>query len=193
MKKLIRALIVPAFLLVLPGIASAATIVAFSGSGTSGTDPFGHPWLVNTTEDGDGAWGIPGLGEGTLQYSGSETAYDFHITFFDSQGAIAIDALTPNPGGASGFNESTRFVAGSTLWDRFVLGNSVSFLAPGADGLAVGESFFVNVTFLRPISGDLTFDASWTNAAEAPEPASLLLLGMGVLAAGTRRWRQSKA
>jgi hypothetical protein len=201
MHTFMRAIIGLALVLVLPATGLASTIVAFSGSGavgTSGTDPFGHGWEINTTildPIGNGAWGIPGLGSGTLPYAGTESAYDFHITFTDSQGAIAINDITPNPEGTCCYNESTRFASttDALVWTRIVTGNSVSFFAPGTNGLDLGDSFFVNVTFLRPIVGELSFNAEWTNAA-VPEPGSLLLLGTGLVgAAAVRRWRQRKA
>jgi len=148
--------------------------------GGSGVDPFGHAWEVKTS-----SWGIPGLGEGVLAFGGPDSALDFHATFWDDHGPIAI--LTTPASGPFGFEVTTRFsnLADGALWTRVIAGNHVDFFA--GPSLENGENFFVNIVFARDIVGDLRFEAAWTGV---PEPSSVGLMSLGVaglIAAARRR------
>jgi hypothetical protein len=158
-------------ILLLVGPVSAGVLITWGGSGTSGTDPYGHGWSVlndwvNTAQD---SWGIPGLGAGTLSWGGPVAIHDFHITFTDLPPGVAINPLPP-PGGPGGSDDSTRFsnLGDLVLWDRVISGNQVSFYAPDMSAaLDPGDGFFVNVVFTGLTPGGVTFEASYTVATGA--------------------------
>jgi hypothetical protein len=161
----------------------AAYPVAWGGAGGAGLDPFGHGWTVGVTSTGGTAWGIPGLGLGTLPFLGPCCATDFHIEFFGVPAGVSIDYLTPE-GGPFGFNESTRFSAtgDGVLWTRVAVSpTAVSFFAPAGTSLAPGEDFFVNITF-DGAYGPVAFEAVWTGIPE-PGTWAFMLSGLAGIAA----------
>ncbi len=172
-------------ILLLVGPASAG--VTWGGSGASGTDPYGHAWSVQNDwlHPNQDSWGIPGLGQFTLDWNGPVPIHDFHITFTDLPPGVAINSVPPpeDPGGS---DDSTRFsnVDDWVLWDRVISGNQVSFYAPAGEALDPGDEFFVNVVFTGLTPGGVAFEASYT---VIPEPSTWALLGAGLLALVVRR------
>jgi PEP-CTERM motif len=157
-----------------------ADVFPFSGHGTSAGDaaPLPLQWVVG---DSNNTWGIPGLGLGNATWPSQTSVTDFHITF--TSRTIADDAFT-------------AFVNVSEAVDwTFVINNgqdssSIDFFAPAGTSLDSGELFFVNVHWNEDASAVRDFSAHWTTAA-VPEPASLMLLGVGAVAlAAVRRRRR---
>jgi hypothetical protein len=186
------------------GVSSAnAVTILWGGSGHSGTDPLGNPWVaLNNQGDGSGSWGIPGLYQGVLQLPGNQSFTDFHITFLDRRQGVFIDP-EPQPVAPDGSDESTRFSALTdfVLWTRVIsgAGTGVSFYAPAGTSLDPGETFFVNVAFTGALPSaavaDLpvvSFEASWTQDTAVPEPISaglgcMSLIGLALAASRRRR------
>lgn len=158
-----------------------AGAVSFSGTGNSGIDPLGNTWLL--TPDFDAVWGEPGFAKGLIQFNGngsSSGSADFATSF----------TFTLQPGVATSISNSifTRFrdTSTSTDWEQVIApdGSSVTFTAPAGTQLSNGDEFFVNVNFTSPISGpQFAFTAGWDvgGGTSVPEPASMALLGAGVL------------
>jgi len=177
--------------------AASASTITWSGTGQSGTDPYGHGWQFNTQANGDLAWGIPGLGAGTDVWQGDDWISDFHITFFNLPDGVEID-VNPVPTSPFGFDESTRFsnVTDGALWNRSISGNHVDFWAANyiTDRVDIGDEFFVNISFTGPVDTAaferIGFRAAYTMT---PEPSTLALAGLGLAGLGlaVRRRRRS--
>ena len=167
--------------------ANAGVVSAWGGAGTSGTDPFGNPWSLNS----DG-WGMPGVGAGNIPWGGNVPVSDFHITF-DLPTGVVIDQT-----GSNDVFRLAPFSGGQDEWDMTVMnGNTIWFEAPDPSLiLQPGQNFFVNVSFSQPLSV-IAFEATWTDDhVVVPEPSTFALLGIGGLALvgyGVRRQRQQAA
>ena len=182
-------------LLVFTSRAVEAAPIYFSGTGSTGSisvPPGSVNWTAaNNQVNGDGSWGIPGLGLGSVGWpDSSQTIFSI---IFDLPPGVSIDP-TPAPT-LGGFNESTRFQNGTdnVLWSRQIFGNTVVFTAPGGTSLDNGDSFFVNVAFDGPINlQTLSFRGAFgANVNEVPEPASIALWSM-LTVAGVAAWRRRK-
>ena len=172
-KLLAVAVFVVAASAVSPGSAKAqGTLCSFSGSGTSGVDCLGHTWTL-----GNGGWGIPGVGLGSVPWLGSpgQKASDFHFSCLAGCGPIVNNGSIGTRFSLSPF--------GSNDWTAVLGagGTSIDFFSPdAAHDLSPGQSFFVNVSY--PTTGDFRFEASWTTRATTvtPEPSSIALMGCGL-------------
>lgn len=155
--------------------ASPAAAQAWGGAGGSGVDPYGHPWQI--TAGSPLAWGIPGLGFGTLTWAGP-TLSSFEIAF--NGGSLIATNVDPDSFTAT----RMRNVSETTFWDVLLAADrrSVLFTAPTGAEITTGDEFFVNVVFEtadRPTSFTATY-----NVTAVPEPSTYVLMATGLLAIG---------
>jgi hypothetical protein len=137
-------------------------------------------------------WGIPGVGRGTIAYSGTVPAYGFEVSF---AGVGDIDANSIAIGNAAGCIGSTG--GGTTfctigspndIWEAFQTGpKSIDFLAQNSNFfLSPGQQFFVNVFFTAdPMGATFQFiDTFSPNLASTPLPSTWLMLLCGMMLLG---------
>jgi hypothetical protein len=172
---------------------AAVTLMVVGGSGASQAAivfPFDEG---GETTSGAGApppltWGVaegpvPG-GDGSFWFLGFEwpsstSVTDFHITFEARE-------ISPETGAFG-----TVFLHQEGTWTRQISpdGSSVDFFAPPGVSLDQGELFTVQIRWVALASGVRTFNAHWTTSS-VPEPASLALLGTGLVAVSAIRRRR---
>lgn len=184
-----------AFTLAIATVAApaAAVVAPFGGSGAPGVDPLGHSYQLSQ-DSGIWAWGIPGLGFGTVPFNSGAQAFVDGLTYATEFRFVVLAGPTIAPAGNGFFD--TRFVNTNTgaFWNvTFVSNQQVHFTAPTfADRLLPGEEFFVNVVFNEAAVDPqrFAFGALW-DASVIPEPATwgMLIAGFGMVGVTMRRRR----
>jgi hypothetical protein len=174
-----------------PAYADVITFDGFSssaGSGNTGTDTQGSPWVWSKTSTGYSVWGVPGLGAGEAIFN-TTTGYkaeDFAVSFVSFvRPSIINETPSPSP---QGYNEYTRFssdIGGVYYaWTPVYDGTkSVTFNAPSeAAWLSNGDKFFVNIVFEeKSLTGNNTgFTAAFSAIPEISTWA-MMLAGFGAL------------
>ena len=158
--------------------AAHAVNITWDGVGNTGSDPFGHTWLVNQF-----GWGIPGPGDGVIPWAGPDWISDFHITFDGleiSQLSFETEFVTDEDGnGVVETDWNAMFMGTDTVW----------FVAPPGVRLDPGEQFFVNVGFTTPATV-VNFTAEYT-MDQLPEPGALMLFGLGLVGLGLAARRRA--
>lgn len=173
--------------------AANAVIAPFGGVST-GTDPLGQTWSVNSTTP---SWGEPGLGLGQLTFNAS----DISNSKGDFANGFDFIFLKGDTGGILDNSAFTRLVdvTKGVSWTADVVSNQeVDFSAPSGSRLDAGDQFFVNIYFTGPLdTKQFSFAGLWTDLAGGgsvpgvPEPSTwaMVLLGLGLLGAAMRRRR----
>jgi hypothetical protein len=162
--------------------ASAQTTVPWSGSTTSGTDPYGNSWRFDSSIVP--SWGAPGLGFGTLNWPSTNDLNSLSVVF-DLPLGVAIDQTPAS--GPFGLEFTTRFsdITDGVLWNTTFQGaNGVTFTAPVGATLTQGKEFFYNVAFTGAIGDSVPFSATY-NGSAVPEPGTFAMIaGLGASGCG---------
>ena len=128
---------------VLSALPLMAYPVAFSGSGASGVDPFGHSWSTDVS-----GWGCRDIVNGTLTFHGTVLRHRLPYRVLWMGLTIDYDAC----GRAGVLYASTRFSATSDglLWTRVPESlSAVSFYAPAGTSSCAGRVVLCERHFYR--------------------------------------------
>jgi uncharacterized delta-60 repeat protein len=138
-------------------VSNANTSVVWSGSGPSGTDPFGVAF-ASTPNQSKSSWGMPGLNNGTTLFKAPGSFEGFRVTFSGLPNGVTIAG-----GDSNTVLNVTPFMA-ADVWNETVTGNSILFTSPNpaTKRLDQNDQFFVNVIFTGVYDANLlTFNVEY--------------------------------
>ncbi len=117
-------------------------IIAWSGSGETGTDPFDLPFVSSNTTSFP-SWGMPGFGTGVATFPAPGSFDGFRVSFSGLPSDVTINESHGNTVlNVDPFSANDR-------WNKEVTGNSVLFTSPDpvTKRLDQGDRMFVSVIF----------------------------------------------
>ena len=175
----------------LPQAAPAQTTVTWTGSGQSGTDPYGQTWFYQFDPVPTRYYRqLPLLVPSPWQ--GPDQLTEFDITFTGLPAGVVV---TPSYNG-----NDTQLYNGTKndFWDATQTGaDAYQFTAPAGKLLSPGDRFFAFVAFTGdPANSAFTAHYNGGTPAAVPEPSTVApfaVAGLGLLGLTLRARRQSKA
>ncbi|MEP0347863.1 Ig-like domain-containing protein [Rhodopirellula bahusiensis] len=123
-------------------IFESGEVFAWSGSGETGTDPFGLPFVSSNTTSFP-SWGMPGFGTGVATFPAPGSFDGFRVSFSGLPSDVTINESHGNTVlNVDPFSANDR-------WNKEVTGNSVLFTSPDpvTKRLDQGDRMFVSVIF----------------------------------------------
>ncbi len=163
--------------------------IVWLGSGESGTDPFGAPWLFQNSDtafQGVTSFGMPGRAMGQTRYDGTESVLVVQFEFFDlPTGVVLSDFLPVN---TPAMNVEPFLAA--DLWQyTFPTPTTIRFTPPTADRtLDPMDRFFLFAPFTDDVNfATVNFRATYFTSIPEPGTGSMLAVLIPLVAVGYRR------
>lgn len=131
-------------------VSGTNTTLTWSGSGPSGSDPFGVAY-ASTSNQNKPSWGMPGFNQGTTLFKAPGSFEAFRVTFSGLPSGVTTAREDYN----TALNV-TPFTA-ADLWNKTVSGNSILFTSPNpaTKRLDQNDQFFVSVIFTGSFDANL--------------------------------------
>lgn len=181
--------------LVLAAAPASAATYTFTASGTaipstSGVDTWGNPWLIRDF-GGVVHFGMPGIFTGgpIASWACPDCLLEVQVSAVATFNGGAPASLTPD-------NTSTqlfRNITDNSNYNYTIVGNTIDFTAvPGFD-IHIGDAVNVWTFFQTPFAAGTNYQVTVTYITDdtcVPEPASLALIGSGLLLAGLVKRRR---
>ncbi|MCC9655500.1 Ig-like domain-containing protein [Rhodopirellula halodulae] len=141
-------------------IVEPGEIIAWSGSGETGADPFGVPFVSSDTTTFP-SWGMPGFGTGVTTFQAPGSFDGFRVSFSGLPSDVTINESHGNTGlNVDPFSVDDR-------WNKEVTGNSILFTSPdpATKRLDQGDRMFVSVIFTGDLDPSLLqFDVEYLDS-----------------------------
>ncbi|WP_438811106.1 Ig-like domain-containing protein [Rhodopirellula halodulae] len=134
--------------------------IAWSGSGETGADPFGVPFVSSDTTTFP-SWGMPGFGTGLTTFQAPGSFDGFRVSFSGLPSDVTINESHGNTVlNVDPFSVDDR-------WNKEVTGNSILFTSPdpATKRLDQGDRMFVSVIFTGDLDPSLLqFDVEYLDS-----------------------------